>query len=595
MRPSILPILTTMALCTTINSLSFRRGNNTAINFIQLEKARISTHNLTLIYSLDLIELKNISIKVDNLIKNAENLCQYVGDKMSCKTTTQHIKIISEFMRDDQNKINEWKSDKIDVKTKLFIEKIEPKINIINKSRINYARDEQIILIKEAIGIKNSVNIETLINKPKHNLNNTRKRPLIMIQTKLQNIINVIELLIAEHTKIAGKIMDFLDQSTIDRVKNIIPKETIDKDMREIEKLLNINYSQDFQHTLKNNAKIMIFRDKIFIEVNLPILNNETYNIYKIIQTPISNQGYTGIINTKLTHILITDSVEKYLLIHENILKNAKISSFNEKIIITTNTTESNFDKYCETGIFRGVSENSLRKNCKFNRIPKTNYIIKIKRNEYYLHINKTQIIYEKCNNTTKQYKIHVNGILKTYENCELKLGDHKIGSDKQFKTMGKMVVTVEKTKETIRKLFGEQITKWKNETNENITLKSTDIIHIENRIRDFDNLIRDTDEKIKRAKEDYNNNERNKKYIAYMKRNIGQINTNYNNRLRNHIHITAGTVTIMLTILLIHMLCAVVKERKMKKYIRRKNWETQRLLTRPRVIQLNDIEVTEL
>lgn len=447
----------------------------------------------------------------------------------------------------------------------------------------------------EKIGIKNTVNIETLLHKPKHNSNSTKKRTTIMIQTKLQNMINVIELLISEHTKIAGKIINFLNQITIDRLKNIIPKEKIDKDMREIGKILNENYTQDFQHILKNDAKIMIFREKAFIEINLPILNDETFNIYKIIQTPISNPKYTGIINTKITYILITNSVEKYLLINKNDLKIAKINSLNEKIIISTNKTETNYEKFCETSIFKGTTEKSAQKNCKFDRIPNTNYIIKLKQNEYYLHIIKTQTIFEKCNNITKQYKIRVNGILKIFENCEIKVGNHNIKAAKQHRTIGKILPTESKTKETINKLFREQITKWNNETSGNITLIPPEIIHIENRISDFDNLIKDTNEKIQKAQEEYRTNERYKKYIAHMKRNIGQINTNYNNRLKNHIHITAGTVTILLTMLLIHMLCAAIKERNMKKYIRRKNWETQRMLTRPRVIQLNDIEVTEL
>lgn len=424
------------------------------LSFVKQSQARISYDTYTMLYHLDISEYKNLIKLVENFLKYGSPLSE------SLKSTTAKI-LINQI----KNHLNHMRRDEMDIeayqqktRNKRSIEVVgsflhwafglmdadtardyDTKINDIQNTsaRFHNILKEQTILIKEVINLNNKTlsDFQYQINKLKRYVNeyvvsiyshfNFVKAEIIFTEG-----VTLSKFIMMEHQRYSQQILRCLEDVVSGKITQLIPKEKLISDLIEIESHLRENQKLPIDFNVENPLHIFkyskisasLYGNRLLLEVTIPIVERETYTVYKIIPIPATINNNTVIINPSTHYVLLNNEQKEYIPITSKEYSKSKFNMRGERIVKPAENARIEYSQNCEISIFMNPIRDTIQKFCDIKRIPTSNYFISINSNDmFYVKIVKPVLITEFCRNKVAQNRvINESGFLKLDKECRV-------------------------------------------------------------------------------------------------------------------------------------------------------------------------------
>lgn len=238
-----------------------------------------------------------------------------------------------------------------------------------------------------------------------------------------------------EHQHLSTIIIDHLENIKHGKMSHLIPMETFKSDLMGIEKMLPNNQGLPIDIHRENplsmfnfiTTRTSIHNKKLYIELTIPKVDRETYNLYKIIPIPIYINGYIMIIIPSMEYVLIDENQKSFTPLSNKEVDD-NLLQYNWNGIITPNDNiYHDFHDNCEMSLFIHPNEMDIKELCNVRTLPIINYFISLgSLNQYFIVVTKPTTLMETCNSTlTKRQTINSSGKLTLTDKCQIRT--HKI------------------------------------------------------------------------------------------------------------------------------------------------------------------------
>lgn len=316
----------------------------------------------------------------------------------------------AETARDIDKKINELVEDTYELK----------KLNM-----------ETTTFVKENL-ITDKDNIENLAKKTNELIDRVENiKDAAAISLAHQEMDFIITTIWNSHQYFSNQILKHLEGAIYGKVSQLIPVESLRQDLITLENLLpekqklpiNIRTESALNIFKFSTTRATLFKNKMLIEINIPKVDRETYNIYEIIPIPFKYDNISSIIVPTMTHVLINMDSTDYIPVTESEVTAGTFNSDNVKIVKPQDNVYHDFSYSCEMNIFMNTSVQISAKLCNFRIIPKYNLFIPLNQmDQYYLFLNSPVQFQEFCSKAIVQkHSFESNGILTLSEDCRMR------------------------------------------------------------------------------------------------------------------------------------------------------------------------------
>lgn len=296
-------------------------------------------------------------------------------------------------------------------------------------------QEDQTTLIRQNTELNQKVfnsfktNVEELAEKVSElNLTYQNSTNELANQIKFESIAQITLAIILKHDKISGTLMQLLEDAIHGKITSAIPIRALKRNLQSIEN--NLGENQKLPIDLQNESTYHIFKtvtiratqmnEKILVELNIPILERETYKLIKTIPIPINIKGNTLIIRPTSEYFLFNKAKTQYIPLPQEELRNC-IHNFENTLICTPySPIRTNEEDICELEILLMMNTDETTTNCDYAVIPTQNYLILInQQDQYYYFVTKPTLVTEECEGKEpKTEKINQNGIIRVEKDC---------------------------------------------------------------------------------------------------------------------------------------------------------------------------------
>lgn len=485
-----------LTLCYFGNAMGFDfqpQDQKTGLTFIKLSKARISYDSYTMLYHLDISRYRELTTLVENYIKDSLPLCKQLKGK-TCEILLLQI----------TSQLNHMKRDELDIeayqqksRSKRSIEVVgsflhwafglmdadtareyDDKINQIqnSSSRFHNLLQEQTILIQEVINLnrKSFEDFQFQLRKLKQFVNQYiyefySHLKFVQAEVVFTEGTSLAKLIIMEHQRISQQILRCLEDVVSGKITQLIPKNKLTSDLLEIETHLRENQKLPIDFNIENPLHIFkyskisasLYGDRLLMEVTIPIVERESYTVYKIIPIPTTINNVTIIINPATNYVLMNDEQKEYIPITPKEFTGGKFNLRGERIIKPAENARIEYSQNCEISIFMNPTKDTIAKFCDIKVIPTSNYFISINSNDmFYAKINKPLIITEYCRGKAAQnHEIIESGLLQLSKECRIVTDKISLRPRANFRFESKdIIVLANSTQNTTFESISERI-----------------------------------------------------------------------------------------------------------------------------------------
>lgn len=237
-----------------------------------------------------------------------------------------------------------------------------------------------------------------------------------------------------EHERVTRTIKDTLKNTLRGEFTELISFEQFMSDIREVaddmdeSSFMIMNKMRDLQEVVQIQGTIL--RKRMIIEITIPILNKNIYQLNQIVTLPMRHNDGTIILSVDNYHYLVNKETRIFAPIYTTDLQNCR-HIFNNSLLCFPQT-EMYFEneKICESNILFGHEIKSIIESCNYQHIADTNYIKRLTDNSYYVSLKETIGVRENCiKQPTTSHTINGTGILRMNLNCEIILNNMKIST----------------------------------------------------------------------------------------------------------------------------------------------------------------------
>lgn len=443
-------------LTTTISAMEFeKRNNQSGLVFKEISKTKISYDSFVLVYHVNLTDYFEIENKIIHCIGELGKICKHQG------TFCDILRVQAE------RKLHMLEQDEINIKLYEISEgnrnKRHPALaaaaiftsvafglidgitlrkydGMIRGLRTDYEilrriDVEKTVFLKEnLLTNKNTFKFLTNLTLGLTDQFNTETdnfyKDLSAVNRELiiSKLVELISIWIDEHKYLSDSILTHLENILYGKLSRIIPFVTFQQDLKEIEKMLpnhqklpiNIYKENPLSIFKYTSTRTSIFNKRLYIEIAIPKVDNEIYNLFKIIPIPIRVDDFLLIIIPSMDYVLIDENHKSFIpLTCEEVNENSL--QHNTGAIITPNdNVYHNFHDNCEMSLLIDQNPKDIKKLCNVRNLPLANYFISLGSfNQYFISISKPATLIETCEKKPINRKtITKSGILTLTDNC---------------------------------------------------------------------------------------------------------------------------------------------------------------------------------
>lgn len=254
---------------------------------------------------------------------------------------------------------------------------------------------------------------------------------------------DLFEIWIGEHQHLSEIIVDHLENIKHGKMTHLIPVDFFQKDLMTIENMLPSNQKLPIDIRRENplsifnfiTTKTSIHAKKLYIEMTIPRVDKDNYNLFKIIPIPIFINNYIMIIIPSMEYVLIDEGQKSFTPLSSKEVDDNLLQYNWGGIISPNDNIYHDFHDNCEMSLFIHPKEADIKELCNVRTLPITNYFISLGTlNQYFMVVTKPTTLIETCNSTiTKRLTIRSSGKLTLSEGCQVRT--HKITLRSRIKT----------------------------------------------------------------------------------------------------------------------------------------------------------------
>lgn len=450
-------------------------SNATGIIFSSFGKVKLTYKDWKVCYHFNLTEYYQEIEDFKPCIDKIQSLCMILEDD-NCKTITGYFKKEYEGMGHDVYKLNEgmkrskreaplrsvgrfnhWLFGVIDEETG---EKYEEKINnIVSTVNDHYTlQNEQTTLIKKTIaatktsmqGFKTNIfdlnkNVKLMKNAvvDQFNITDMKIQLNFMIETAI--------LIVIEHRTSTDKIKSVMGESIKGDFSDTIPIESLVSDLELIRNKLDMaeNFPFDLEHpNVHELLAVVTTRARInnrflIIEVSVPMVENQTFELQKSMPIPIIGGDFMFAIQTSQKHLLVDKVAEEIIVLPEDDFN--KCIKLRSIFVCQTNApVMMGDDSCCEAAVMFDRMIEPSGGLCKILQIPTITYVNEINSNSFVITpANKTKIK-TSCNGTVENRFIEKQIILDLKSGCAAQLNNIKLKRHESFQWSNNKILNFE-------------------------------------------------------------------------------------------------------------------------------------------------------
>lgn len=303
-----------------------------------------------------------------------------------------------------------------------ILHKIDAKETIFLKENIIQSKNAYIHLVNMTNQM--TVEFEKKLESGYEQLTTVRREMII------GNLRDLFRMWIGEHEYLSSVIIDHLENIKHGKMTHLIPMEFFQKDLIMIEDMLPDNQKLPIDVRRENPLSIFKYitiktsthEQKLYIEMTIPKVDRENYNLFKIIPIPIFINNYIMVIIPSMEYVLIDEGKKSFIPLSNKEVDDNLLQYVWGGIISPNDNIYLDFHDNCEMSLFINPNEADIRELCNVRTLPITNYFISLGTlNQYFLIITKPTTLLETCNSTiTKRQTIQTSGKLTLSDNCHI-------------------------------------------------------------------------------------------------------------------------------------------------------------------------------
>lgn len=525
-------ILTAICALTRAEMQKTPIPDNTPIIFNKLANAYISYENYAMLYYVDLTDYYNLRNVIESTIELENAACNELPPNDMCKITLEQLRIRAKHLSiNDEDLGAQRKPRGLCNWCGLLQSKLYGTLDIYQGQKlvdhINANTNETKILQNTLLN--NTVLFQTFLKTDEKQLQqiedalNLLHKELDQTQNKLKNEINKLNIraqeqnlfqitssALAEHTHMHAQIRRALADARSHQIPELISSDSLKNDLKKLTTLLKSNQRLPIDMNTDNPLHIlkftevtsMIVKNKLLIEIVLPIAEREQYTLYRASPIPIETPYGRLIIQTSITYFLLNTDQTKFIQLSNTEIDDGKMLTPNEFIYKPSSATHLNYENIC---VWRILIENNLDEAlpiCKFLPFPRSDTIITIIENEKYFFASKNGTnFWEICDQNETRHDLIGRNIITLDPDCFVKTATHILKPHKTHIFNQTQLITpiiaaskISKSKlETLAKQSFQHL---------NFTKFNPIVIHDPNEMKDF---IDETNQLVNSAQHKFN------------------------------------------------------------------------------------------
>lgn len=424
------------------NAMDFRPEKiETGIMFQKIAKVNTAYVNWNLCYYYDLDEYFKLREKLGNCIHKMQTVCESITEKTLCNTLLEQLSSHSALMVQNEEMIESYEHT-FDRKKRALFEIIGRIYNAafgLLDADDGRRYDQQIEMLKtNTLTNKDLIKDHTTILEANMHLHNETFQALrmaiqnltietnrleasqnnvtrdIQYQSYFNTLATISTLIISQQEKASRSIMTVLQNTIKGTIIDLVPIAMLEDDLRSIETYLEEDErlpihldNENIHHLFKViTAKSNMIGRKMIMEISIPIITTEIFQLIKPIPIPSKNGNIMFTIQPQYPYFLLDIEHMRYVPLEEEELGNCKIRTSLDLICSPYSPIYKKWESVCEMNLLYKQNIENLFQVCDVKLLPNTNYIVPINRkNEYYCTVTK---------------EFHVNNICgKTFQNTE--------------------------------------------------------------------------------------------------------------------------------------------------------------------------------
>lgn len=321
-------------------------------------------------------------------------------------------------------------------------QKYDDKINEIGKAAVNnreLIRDQSKAFEAALNFHKNTfVRFEKKINEFAALANNqSNEMQTMQLELNESSLIQYVQLLISEYYRVFGQIRRTLISSRHGKLTELIPKKQLESELRHITKMLPSTQGlpidpmhEDGLHIFEfAQVRSVLHRQRILMEVEIPIVEYERMHLYKAIPIPMKWNMSLVIPSVYSTYFLMNTEQSKYIPMNQRQLDAGKTLKNGDVLYHSTSTTLLTSNGICEWQVLKNMHATELQKACQFIPFLQETVIITILENEVmFINAQHNMSVYEKCGYTDfVQRNIGERGTIRLDSKCLFKTDNYVV------------------------------------------------------------------------------------------------------------------------------------------------------------------------
>lgn len=273
----------------------------------------------------------------------------------------------------------------------------------------------------------------------------------IKISTIFNMMSNTLTLIFIDHDQLNTEIRNILAHTLKGEITDIIPVNQLKHDLQHVESQLE--KGEEIAINLENESIYHIFRaasihsalrgNLILMELRIPILDSETYKLYRAIPIPTKTETEYAIILPNSNLFLANMARTKYVPITKDEFQDCRTINANKYVCKQYEPIFTEPENVCELILLSKPFTKQIPKSCTIQMVPAQNYYLPLdEMNKYYCVITtpvETQVL---CKNGTVPLELTTSGILEIHENCRIQTENQTLRAHSVHRETGTEIIT---------------------------------------------------------------------------------------------------------------------------------------------------------